>query len=251
MGRKALPATSRITVLAQYHQHSEIGNPQQETLCGGCTIHTDMAPSTQFELNRESGVPLGVQLGGKLQRLVNERALEPGDQLPSVRQMAELAGVNVNTVRTVYARLEREGLLSSEHGRGTFVRGSEAATGPAEDREYRRELMRQIGELERQAAYYTRHRIVGAPEPPRRKPASQLLPATELMAVRNTLHEHVERLRRDEERRLSLIAADRAAVEAERLAERAEEVRGVGHRSRGTAQSPPRIVSGPGSWVLK
>jgi DNA-binding GntR family transcriptional regulator len=167
-----------------------------------------------------------------------------------VRQLAALAGVNVNTVRTVYARLEQDGLLSSEHGRGTFVRGSRAEAG-SEDREYRRELMRQIGELERQAAYYTRHRIVGAPEAPRRKPASQLLPATELMTVRDELHEHVERLRRDEEERLQLIAADRAALEAERLAERAEEIQAAGHRSRGTAANPPRIVSGPGSWVLK
>ena len=109
--------------------------------------------------------------------------------------MATLAGVNVNTVRTVYGRLEQQGLLSSEHGRGTFVRGAQpaAAGDPAADREYRRELMRQIAELERQAAYYTRHQIVGGPEPPPRKPASQLLPATELMAVRDELHEHVER----------------------------------------------------------
>ena len=40
--------------------------------------------------------------------------------------MATLAGVNVNTVRTVYGRLEQQGLLSSEHGRGTFVRGERA-----------------------------------------------------------------------------------------------------------------------------
>lgn len=209
-----------------------------------------MPPATHFELDRESGVPLGAQLAAKLRDLVESGELKPGGQLPSVRQMAGLAGVNVNTVRTVYARLEQDGLLSSEHGRGTFVRGGEAANRP-EDREYRRELMRQIGELERQVAYYTRHRIVGAPEPPRRKPASQLLPATELMAVRDELDEHVERLRRDEEERLSLIAADRAALEEERLAERAAEVQAAGRRSRGTAASPPRIVSGPGSWVLK
>jgi GntR family transcriptional regulator len=210
-----------------------------------------MPPATHFELDRDSGVPLGAQLAEKLTRLVRDGELKPGDQLPSVRQLAGLARVNVNTVRTVYARLEQEGLLSSEQGRGTFVRGSEAAAPGTEDREYRRELMRQIGELERQAAYYTRHRIVGAPEPPRRKPASQLLPATELMTVRDELHAHVERLRRDEEARLQLIAADRAALEAERLAERAEEIQAAGRRTRGTAASPPRIVSGPGSWVLK
>jgi DNA-binding transcriptional MocR family regulator len=160
--------------------------------------------------------------------------------------------VNVNTVRTVYGRLEQQGLLSSEHGRGTFVRGASAPTmDPASDREYRRELMRQIVELERQAAYYTRHRIVGAPESPPRKPASQLLPATELMAVRNELHEHVQRLRRDEEARLRLIAADKAERAEQERVERAEEIEAAGRRTRGTAASPPRVVSGPGAWVLK
>jgi GntR family transcriptional regulator len=211
-----------------------------------------MTLATHFSLDRDSAVPLGVQLAQKLEAAVRAGDLNPGDQLPSVRQMATLAGVNVNTVRTVYGRLEQAGLLTSEQGRGTFVRA--AATGstdPASDREYRRELMRQIGELERQAAYYTRHRIVGAPEPPLRKPASQLLPVTELMTVRDELHGHVQRLRRDEEQRLQLIAADRAAIEAEELAERTEEIQAASRRSRGTAASPPRVVSGPGAWVLK
>jgi DNA-binding transcriptional regulator YhcF (GntR family) len=209
--------------------------------------------ATQFPLDRSSGVPLGAQLAEKLAGAVEGGQLKPGDKLPSVRQMATLAGVNVNTVRTVYGRLEQQGVLSSQHGRGTFVSGGERAfdAGPAEDREYRRELMRQIGELERQAAYYTRHRIVGAPEPPPLKPASQLLPATELMAVRDALYEHVQGLRRDEEARLQLIAADKAAIEAEELAEKAEEIRSAGRRSRGTAANPPHVVSGPGSWVLK
>jgi DNA-binding transcriptional regulator YhcF (GntR family) len=211
-----------------------------------------MTLATHFPLDRQSGVPLGAQLVERLSGAIRAGELGPGDQLPSVRQMAALAGVNVNTVRTVYGRLEQEGLLSSEHGRGTFVRGASAAADPESDREYRRELMRQIAELERQAAYYTRHRIVGAPEPPPRKPASQLLPATELMTVRDELHEHVHRLRRDEEGRLQLIAADRAAIEAEQLAQKAEEIHTAGRRSsRGTAVNPPRIVSGPGAWVLK
>ncbi len=209
--------------------------------------------ATQFPLDRDSGTPLGVQLAEALARSVSAGELSPGDQLPSVRQMASMAGVNVNTVRTVYGRLEQQGILSSEHGRGTFVRGERAGgeADPASDREYRRELMRQIVELERQTAYYTRHRIVGAPDPPQHKPASQLVPAAELMAIRDTLHEHVQRLRRDEEQRLQLIAADRAAVEEQQAVERAEEVEAAGRRSRGTAVNPPRVVSGPGSWVLK
>jgi DNA-binding transcriptional regulator YhcF (GntR family) len=208
-----------------------------------------MTLATQFPLDRDSGVPLGVQLAERLTTAVRSGELNPGDQLPSVRQMASLAGVNVNTVRTVYGRLEQQGLLSSEQGRGTFVQGDQADR--ASDREYRRELLRQIGELERQAAYYTRHRIVGAPEPPPHRPASQLLPATELISVRDELHEHVQRLRRDEEERLRLISADKAAIEEQERAERAEEIRTAGRRSSSTAPNPPRVVSGPGAWVLK
>lgn len=212
-----------------------------------------MTLATHFPLDREGAVPLGVQLSRTLEHAIKDGELRPGDQLPSVRQMAALAGVNVNTVRTVYGRLEQQGFVTSEHGRGTFVRG--AAPGgqpdPAADRGYRRELMRQIAELERQAAYYTRHRLVGGPEPPPRKPASQLLPATELMAVRDELHDHVRRLRRDEETRLSLIEADKAAIEEQELAERAAEIQAAGRRTRGTPRNPPRVVSGPGAWILK
>jgi DNA-binding transcriptional regulator YhcF (GntR family) len=212
-----------------------------------------MTLATHFPLDRDSDVPLGVQLAERLTGAVRSGELNPGDQLPSVRAMATLAGVNVNTVRTVYGRLEQQGVLSSEHGRGTFVRGAAGAENadPDGDREYRRELLRQIGELERQAAYYTRHRIVGAPEPPPHRPASQLLPATELISVRDELHEHVQRLRRDEEERLRLISADKAAIEEQERAERAEEVRTAGQRSRSTAPGSPRVVSGPGAWVLK
>ena len=71
------------------------------------------------------------------------------------------------------------------------------------------------------------------------------------MAVRDELNEHVQRLRRDEEARLQLIAADKRAVEEQELDERAQEIRTAGRRSRGTAVNPPRVVSGPGAWVLK
>jgi hypothetical protein len=77
------------------------------------------------------------------------------------------------------------------------------------------------------------------------------LPATELISVRNELHEHVQRLRRDEEERLRLISADKAAIEERERAERAEEIRTAGRRSRSTAPGTPRVVSGPGAWVLK
>jgi DNA-binding transcriptional regulator YhcF (GntR family) len=72
-------------------------------------------------VDRSSEVPLGTQLAWKLRTLIASGDLGPGTRLPAVRELAEAAGVNVNTVRSVYARLEEQGLIASEHGRGTFV----------------------------------------------------------------------------------------------------------------------------------
>ena len=74
-----------------------------------------------FSVARDGELPIGTQLVWKLRSLIESGALEPGDRLPSVRTMAEAAGVNVNTARSVYGRLEHAGLIRSEHGRGTFV----------------------------------------------------------------------------------------------------------------------------------
>src|SRR4051812_41943301 len=77
----------------------------------------------QFDvkLDRSTDVPLGTQLAWKLRGAIAAGALRPGDRLPAVREMASDAGVNVNTVRAVYARLAAQGLIVSEQGRGTFV----------------------------------------------------------------------------------------------------------------------------------
>src|SRR2546430_9544247 len=75
----------------------------------------------EFQLNRNGDVPLSTQLAWQTQALITSGRLGPGEQLPSVRRLAEVAGVNVNTVRSVYERLEGEGFVVSRHGRGTFV----------------------------------------------------------------------------------------------------------------------------------
>jgi DNA-binding transcriptional regulator YhcF (GntR family) len=62
-----------------------------------------------------------VQLSWRLRALVLTGQLKPGERLPSLRRVAGWAGVNVNTVRSVYESLEGEGLIVSQQGRGTFV----------------------------------------------------------------------------------------------------------------------------------
>ncbi len=47
--------------------------------------------------------------------------MHPGQRLPGLRELAEMLGINANTARAVYQRLEQEGLIDSRQGTGTFV----------------------------------------------------------------------------------------------------------------------------------
>lgn len=86
----------------------------------------ERASKVDFAVERESELPVGTQLGWKVRAMLARGVLLPGDRVPSVRELAGFAGVNVNTARAVYAELEGLGLISVEHGRGTFV--TEAAS---------------------------------------------------------------------------------------------------------------------------
>jgi GntR family transcriptional regulator len=86
--------------------------------------------ATPFRTDPTSELPVGVQLAWRLRALITSGRLAAGDRMPSVRLLAEWAEVNVNTVRGVYARLEDEGLVTTRHGRGTFV--AERAEGSPE-----------------------------------------------------------------------------------------------------------------------
>jgi DNA-binding transcriptional regulator YhcF (GntR family) len=66
-------------------------------------------------------LPVGLQLSWRLRALIASGRLGAGERLPSFRRLSEWAGVNVNTVRAVYAGLEKEGLVVSRQGQGTFV----------------------------------------------------------------------------------------------------------------------------------
>jgi GntR family transcriptional regulator len=84
--------------------------------------------ATPFSTDPTAELPVGVQLSWRLRALIATGRLAAGERLPSFRQLAEWAGVNVNTVRAVYAGLEEAGLVVSRQGQGTFVAdGIEAA----------------------------------------------------------------------------------------------------------------------------
>jgi DNA-binding transcriptional regulator YhcF (GntR family) len=72
-------------------------------------------------LTRGDDLPVGVNLAWRLQVLIQTGRLPSLEQLPGVRVLAAGAGVNVNTARSVYRRLEGDGLAVSRQGLGTFV----------------------------------------------------------------------------------------------------------------------------------
>jgi DNA-binding transcriptional regulator YhcF (GntR family) len=77
--------------------------------------------SFDVAIDRDAEVPIGVQLAWALRTRIRDGRFKPSQRLPGLRDLAEAIGVNVNTVRAVYQRLEHEGLIDSHQGSGTFV----------------------------------------------------------------------------------------------------------------------------------
>jgi GntR family transcriptional regulator len=71
--------------------------------------------------NPSLGVPIYLQLVGQVKHAIETGALRPGEQLPSIRPLAEELVINVNTVAKAYRELEREGVVELKHGAGAFV----------------------------------------------------------------------------------------------------------------------------------
>ena len=81
--------------------------------------------------------PIYAQLERGLRAAIATNRLKPGDQLPTVRQLAVELRVNANTVARVYAELERAGVLETRRGVGSFVSASPAQARPPREHERR------------------------------------------------------------------------------------------------------------------
>lgn len=204
-----------------------------------------MANSLDLALDRDSEVPLGTQLIWKLRTLISDGTLAPGMRLPGLREFAEAAGVNVNTVRSVIAKLEEQGVLSSEQGRGTFVAATartdaalaaaasaafeaarEAGVDPrqlaaalyvsqpeslASERTQRRELYRELGRLERELGRLDPLSALSERPP---DVGARILSLAELRRTREQLLHRIQELHEETAQwRLESEAAEREAAE--------------------------------------
>jgi len=77
--------------------------------------------SLNFKLDFRSGIPSYVQIVEQVQNFLVNGELKPGDQLPTVRQLASELRVNFNTIARAYRMLDEAGLISTQQGRGTFL----------------------------------------------------------------------------------------------------------------------------------
>ena len=80
-----------------------------------------MTAPVNIEISTGSTTPIYRQVTEQVRRAVAMGSLKVGDQLPSVRALAENLVLNPNTVARAYADLAREGLIESRPGRGVFV----------------------------------------------------------------------------------------------------------------------------------
>lgn len=89
-----------------------------------CVLYRQSTHLVAPRLSLTSGTPLYVQLVERLKHSIATGAIKAGEQLPSVRKMAEDLLINPNTVVRAYRDLESEGLVELRHGSGVFVRAS-------------------------------------------------------------------------------------------------------------------------------
>ena len=95
-----------------------------------------------ISLDTNSGAPLNLQLKEQMRLAIATATLRPGDQLPTVRDLAAQLRINPNTVARVYRELCAEGLLSSRQGSGTFVAEEALALADGQSLELVRQRLR-------------------------------------------------------------------------------------------------------------
>jgi GntR family transcriptional regulator len=75
----------------------------------------------QIRIASDDGVPIYIQIVNQVRHLVASGRLAPGDEMPSIRVLAEQLTVNPNTVARAYLELEHTGIVTKRNGSGTYV----------------------------------------------------------------------------------------------------------------------------------
>lgn len=95
-----------------------------------------------LQLNYRDGRPIYEQVRDGLRQLLVTGAIQPGEKLPSVRQLASQLAINPNTIQKAYEALEQEGYVYSVPGKGSFAAAREEISGHR-----REELLAQLDKI--------------------------------------------------------------------------------------------------------
>jgi GntR family transcriptional regulator len=113
-------------------------------------------------IDQRDPTPIYAQLERGLRAAIATSRLRPGDQLPTVRQLAVELQINANTVARVYAELERAGVIETKRGVGSFITATPAQAHPPRehDRRLRAFATRVLADVE--AAGFTADEVIAA-----------------------------------------------------------------------------------------
>ena len=75
----------------------------------------------RLNIDFRSDIPIYQQIVDQIQNMISTSELKPGDQLPTVRAVAQELRINFNTVSRSYRILDQAGLISTQQGRGTYI----------------------------------------------------------------------------------------------------------------------------------
>jgi GntR family transcriptional regulator len=104
-----------------------------------------------IKIDFRSHIPINTQIIEQIKYLISTGELAPGERLPTLRELAAQLQVNFTTVARAYRTLDAEGLISTQHGRGTFV------LGPATEAETDRLREQSLDSLTTEYLRETRH----------------------------------------------------------------------------------------------
>jgi GntR family transcriptional regulator len=98
----------------------------------------------RIALDLKSGVPFYRQIIDQVKSAIATGRVEPGDRLPTVRQLAVELSINPNTVSRAYTELELTGLVETQMGSGTFVGQKKVAQDDVERRRLLEEICQEL-----------------------------------------------------------------------------------------------------------
>jgi GntR family transcriptional regulator len=119
----------------------EKGNSQPEGRDPGDSAAVAGSP-IEFRLDPSSGVPTYLQLVQQVEHALRLGLLQPGDQLPRIRDVVASLAINPNTVFKAYRDLEMKGLAAGRPGQGTFIKATLGPVALPELAGLRRSLLR-------------------------------------------------------------------------------------------------------------